>query len=70
METEFVSHWCPSCGGSSHPATGSVFSANYIVCYRCTLEFAAWVQRYTNAKGRRRGPSFYAHVQGPAPREA
>ena len=55
METEFVSHWCPSCGGSSHPATGSAFSANYIVCYRCTLEFAAWVQRYTNARLARDG---------------
>lgn len=68
MEAEFVTHWCPTCGGVSHPATGCAYSPTFIVCHRCTREFAAWVQAYTNGKNRRRGPSFYAHVGVVSPR--
>lgn len=68
METEFTTHWCPTCGGVSHPATGCVYSPTFIVCWRCTREFAAWLQEWTNSKGRRQGrPSFFAHVNVVSP---
>lgn len=57
-----VSHRCPLCGGASHPATGCAYSATFVVCWRCTLDACAWVQRWTASKGRRRGPAFYEHA--------
>jgi hypothetical protein len=68
MDPEFVTHWCPTCGGVSHPATGCVYSPTFIVCYRCTREFWAWAQTYTYGKNRRKGPSFYAHVNVVSPK--
>lgn len=63
METEFVTHRCPTCGGVSHPVSGCVYSPTFIVCGPCVRDFAKWVQDFTNAKGRRKGrPSFYDHV--------
>lgn len=46
---------CPMCGGASHPATGCAYTATFIVCWRCTLEFARWLERWTASKGRRAG---------------
>jgi hypothetical protein len=68
METDFITHRCPTCGGVSHPASGCVYSPTFIVCGPCTREFARWVEQMTNGKGRRGGrPSFYAHVNVVAP---
>ena len=63
-EHGFTVHTCPSCGGASHPATGSAFTPTYVLCRRCAEDFARWVQRWTNAKGKRGrghldGVSFY-----------
>ena len=60
--TGYDTIYCRTCGGVAHPATGCVYSPTFIVCWRCTLEFAAWLENWTNGKGRRRGPAFYAHV--------
>lgn len=53
---------CRTCGGAAHPATGCVYGPNFIVCRRCTVEAWRWIQTFTAGKGRRRGPSFYEHV--------
>lgn len=64
-ENEFQTHWCPLCQGVSHPATGCVYSPSFIVCWACTRAACAWIQSWTNSKGRRDGgPSFYDHVKG------
>ena len=63
MEENFTTHWCPFCGGVSHPATGCVYSPTFIACWRCTVDAARWVQNFTNSKGRRNGRiAFYDHV--------
>lgn len=68
-EVGFVTHWCPTCGGVSHPASGCVYSPTFIVCGPCVREFAQWIQDFTNSKGRRKGrPSFYDHVNVVAPK--
>lgn len=56
--------------GAAHPATGHAYSENVLVCWRCTLETWAWLQTFTNQKGRRKGLSFYAHVRPPEKEEA
>ena len=61
----FTVYTCPMCGGSSHPATGSQLSAGWVVCWRCTLGWARWVQAWTASKGRRKGLSFYDYVGPP-----
>ena len=33
---------CPSCGGVSHPATGSALPSGRIVCSRCVRRFWKW----------------------------
>ncbi len=64
----FVTHWCKTCGGVAHPATGCAYTPTFIVCYRCTLEMIAYVVQMTNSKGRRKGrPAFYDHVGVIAP---
>lgn len=60
--TDFASHWCPLCGGSSHPATGCVYTPTFIVCKRCTLDWGKHIERWTNMKGRRKGLNFYEYV--------
>jgi hypothetical protein len=64
-----VQHPCYFCGGAAHPATGHAYSENVLVCWRCTLETWAWLQTFTNQKGRRKGLSFYAHVRSPEKEE-
>lgn len=58
-----VSFRCPDCGGASHPATGCVMSANYVVCWSCSLRLAKWVQAWTGKRPPRRkdvgAPLFY-----------
>lgn len=61
-EPEFVSHRCPTCSGPSHPATGCVYSASFIVCGPCTRQAWRWICAHINGKGRRNGPAFYDHV--------
>lgn len=59
----FITHWCPTCGGVSHPATGIVYSPTFIVCGPCARQFTTWFREFTSSKGRRRGrPAFYDHV--------
>lgn len=64
----YVTHWCPTCGGVSHPATGCVYSPSFVVCWRCTLEFGHWLERWTNRgpvparRGKSAKPAFFAHV--------
>lgn len=53
---------CSTCGGVAHPATGCQYSQNFIVCGPCTREAWQWLRQFTASKGRRRGPSFYDHV--------
>lgn len=64
---EFTSIRCRTCGGVAHPATGCVYSPTFIVCGPCTREAWAWIRNFTAGKGRRRGPSFYDHVNRIAP---
>ena len=47
---------------AAHPATGCVYTANVLACYRCARTAFAWVVQHTNSKGRRKGPNFYDHV--------
>ena len=61
-EGECRSHWCPLCGGSSHPATGCYYSEGFVVCWRCTLELCRWLERWTREKGARSGLLFYEHA--------
>lgn len=49
----YTVHTCPTCGGSSHPATGCAYSQTFVVCWACTLDAARWVQRWTAQKGKR-----------------
>ncbi len=53
---------CRICGGAAHPATGCAYTPTFIVCRRCTIEGWAWIRTFTAGKGRRRGSSFYEHV--------
>lgn len=39
---------CASCKGVAHPATGSQYSKNYIICGPCTRSFWTWVKGHTN----------------------
>ncbi len=57
-----VTHWCPFCGGVSHPATGHAYASGYVACWGCTLDAWRHVKGWTNRKGRRGGPAFYDHV--------
>ena len=43
---------CPSCGSPSHPASGCVYSENYVVCGRCVRETWRWVKGHTNISKR------------------
>lgn len=62
-DEQFDTHWCPMCGGCSHPATGCVYTSTFIVCWACTKSFAKWLQNWTASKGRRGGrPAFFDHV--------
>lgn len=67
MESEFITIRCRTCGGVAHPATGCVYSENFIVCGPCTREAWVWIRGFTNQKGRRRGPSFYGCVNRISP---
>lgn len=53
---------CPMCNGSAHPSTGCEYTPTFVVCWRCTTEFWKWCISHTSGKGRRKGPSFYSHV--------
>ena len=59
---EYTTHWCPLCEGISHPVTGCVYTPTFIVCYRCTMDWAKHIQQWTNMKGRRKGLNFYEYV--------
>lgn len=37
---------CPSCGGVSHPATGSVLPSGEVVCGPCVRRFWAWASEH------------------------
>jgi len=62
MEEEFRSYRCATCGGPAHPATGCQYTETFITCYSCTVEAWSWIRQHVAGKGRRRGPSFYDHV--------
>jgi hypothetical protein len=47
---------CPFCGGAAHPATGCEYTPTFVACRRCTVEFWAWVRRWTKP---RKGSDFY-----------
>lgn len=62
--TEYESYWCTFCGGSAHPATGSVYGDRTIACRRCEQELWEWAQRHTQKRKYRKSrgawePSFY-----------
>ncbi len=57
-----MTHTCPMCGGAAHPATGCVYTPTFIVCWACTLDFARWLERWTNSKGLKRGLPFYEYA--------
>lgn len=58
---------CRDCGGVAHPATGCQYTENYIVCGPCTRRVWEWIHQHTSGKGRRKGPSFYDHVNRVVP---
>lgn len=37
---------CPSCGGVSHPATGSVLPSGEVVCGPCVRRFWSWASEH------------------------
>lgn len=37
---------CPSCGGASHPATGSVLPSGEVVCGPCVRRFWGWASEH------------------------
>lgn len=68
--SEYESYRCTFCGGSAHPATGSVYGDRTIACRSCETDMWKWVERHTRGRppSRRRGrkavqgeavPSFY-----------
>lgn len=63
MSNENATTKCATCDGVAHPATGCVYSPNFITCGPCVRAFWIWVVRHTNGKGRRKGPNFYDHVR-------
>ena len=46
---------CPSCGGASHPASGSVLPSGEVVCGPCVRRFWAWAAKH-GEKSYRVGP--------------
>jgi len=51
---------CFCCGGPAHPATGCQYTETMVQCYRCTVEFWAWVRRHTGKRWGAPGtPNFY-----------
>lgn len=59
---------CSFCDSpTAHPATGCQYTERFIACAACTRSVWAWVRQHTASKGRRRGPSFYDHVNVIAP---
>ena len=69
--SEFITHRCPLCDGVSHPASGCVYSANFIVCGPCVRRDwnhdakrgpIGWLYNHINCKGGRSGYFFYEHV--------
>jgi hypothetical protein len=46
---------CPSCGGASHPATGSVTPSGKVVCGPCVRRFWSWASEH-GKKSYRAGP--------------
>ena len=63
---DYVTHWCRLCGACTHPATGCVYTENFIVCRNCTVEGWRWLQRRNFGKGGRKGLYFYEHVTSKA----
>lgn len=53
---------CRICGGAAHPSTGCAYTPTFLICWRCTLDWAKYIQRWTSMKGRRRGLNFYDYV--------
>lgn len=54
---------CKDCGGVAHPATGSQYTEDWIICGPCARIVWAYVVEMTNSKGRRKGrPAFYDYV--------
>ena len=66
-EPEFVTIYCPTCGGAAHPSTGCVYSPTFIVCGPCVRDFWKWEMAFIEGKGRRRGVRFYDHVNRVSP---
>jgi phage FluMu protein Com len=67
MDEEFVTIRCATCSGVAHPASGCAYTPTFIVCGPCTRAAWTWIRQHTANKGRRRGPSFYEHVNTIAP---
>lgn len=59
----YITHWCKLCGGCTHPATGCVYAADWIVCRNCTLAGWLWMRSVLFSKGGRKGVYFYEHVK-------
>jgi len=59
---------CFFCGDIAHPATGCQYTETCLACAACTRSAWAWVRQHTSSRSRRRGPSFYDHVNVVAPR--
>jgi hypothetical protein len=59
---------CFFCDGPAHSATGCQYTETVIACGTCTRQAWTWIKQHTSSKGRRRGPSFYDHVNRIAPR--
>jgi hypothetical protein len=62
MEEEFARYVCRDCGGPAHPASGCQYTVGWIVCGPCVRRAWAWIMQFQAGKGRRRGVSFYDHV--------
>jgi hypothetical protein len=45
---------CAFCGGAAHPATGCQYGPRTLSCYRCTVAFWVWLERWTHARPSRR----------------
>lgn len=43
---------CPSCGGASHPASGSVLPSGAVVCGPCVRRFWSWAAEHGDKRYR------------------
>jgi hypothetical protein len=53
--TGLVTHWCPFCGGVSHPSTGSEMRPGYVICGPCIRSHVPFLKGLMARKSRVKG---------------